>query len=95
MSIDTDELLERVLSQVTAYVGSGGGGSYSFQILCSCPACYRQDSISASRITFTSEKHKRKAAEKFVARRWTFEKGPICPDCRKERSESKSASGEV
>jgi hypothetical protein len=70
-----------IFSQVTPYVGSAGGGSYSFQLLCSRSACYRKDSISASRRTIRSEKHRRIAAEKFVARGWGFERGPICPDC--------------
>ena len=84
MTLDPGELLGLVLPQVTPYIGSAGGGSYSFQLLCSYKACRRMDSISPSRLTIRSEKHKRIAAEKFVARGWGYsEWGPICPDCRR------------
>jgi hypothetical protein len=81
MRTQAGELLELVLAQVNTFVGTSGGGSYSFQLLCSRSPCHRKDSISASRLTVGSPKHKRIAAEKFVARGWNFERGPICPDC--------------
>jgi hypothetical protein len=85
MRTEAGKLLELVLAQVNTFVGTSGGGSYSFQLLCSRSPCHRKDSISASRLTVGSPKHKRIAAEKFVARGWSFERGPICPDCGDEK----------
>ena len=37
-------------------------------------------------ISYRSDKHKRRACEKLIARGWTFEEGPICPECGKQQT---------
>ena len=76
-------IADLLVPYVRSFVGSSGGGQYSFQLLCSVPKCYRQDTISASRHTIGSERHKLKVCDKFASQGWAIEGSPICPDCRK------------
>jgi hypothetical protein len=80
-AVDIADLLR---PHVRSFVSMSGGGKYSFQLLCSVPWCYRNDTVSASRRTVGSDTHRMKASRKFAAQGWfVIENAPVCPDCRK------------
>jgi hypothetical protein len=81
MATDTAQLVEQLLPHVMKFVGSSGGGQWSFQLLCSVPKCMRMDSISASKRTIGNERQRMKACEKFVRGGWRLRDGPRCPNC--------------
>jgi hypothetical protein len=83
MKSEAADVADLLLPYVRSFVGSSGGGQYSFQLLCSVRKCYRQDSVSASRHTVRSETHRKQACKKFAAQGWVIKNGPVCPDCLK------------
>ena len=79
------DVVERLLPYVRPYVGSAGGGSYSFRVLCSVSTCHRLDTISGTRISLVGERQHRKACEKLVAQGWSCDELPLCPDCHRRK----------
>jgi hypothetical protein len=70
---------------IIKFVGSSGGGQWSFQL--PCKFCRDLGTVSAKRHSISDPKALRKAAEKFVEQGWWFDGVPICPKCyiRKHR----------
>jgi hypothetical protein len=68
-----------IAEQLSGYLRVSGG-NYAFQLLCSAPGCYRQGTVSVAKHALSSERHKRKTAEKLAAQGWTCPSGPLCPD---------------
>jgi hypothetical protein len=67
---------------ISKFVGSSGGGQWSFQIVCS--ACHNLGAVSASRRTIGDIKALIKAAESFASQGWSSPETPLCPNCRQQ-----------
>jgi hypothetical protein len=72
---------EKLAEYVRPFVGSTGGGQYSFQLL--CKRCNRQDSVSSSRIKMSKPNAKYNVARSLIEQGWTFSDYPLCPNCSK------------
>ena len=56
MKAKSAEPTEQLLPFVRKFVGSSGGGQWSFQVLCSVRGCRRQDTVSAAPRRLGSER---------------------------------------
>jgi hypothetical protein len=70
-----DELLPHIIR----FVGSSGGGQWSFQLR--CKFCRDMGTVSAARHSIDNPKALRKAANAFAEQGWWIDDIPICPKC--------------
>jgi hypothetical protein len=78
-SVEDAETVEKLADYMRTFVGSTGGGQYSFQLLCG--RCSRQDTVSASRTSIRKLDSRNQAARKLVQQGWAFSDRPLCPKC--------------
>jgi hypothetical protein len=67
------------LPHIIKFVGSSGGGQWSFQL--PCKFCRDLGTVSAARHSIGKPKALRKAAESFAEQGWWIDEIPICPKC--------------
>jgi hypothetical protein len=82
--VKVDDIAAALLPFVRKFVGSSGGGQWSFQLLCSVPACRREDHVSTSRHGIQSERSREKASRNLALKGWKFRENPVCPECAKQ-----------
>ena len=74
--------VEQIEREIRCFVGSTGGGQWSYQI--SCKICRDLGTISGKNHNRKSSQNIRKAAEKFAEQGWRYsEPELICPHCYK------------
>jgi hypothetical protein len=83
-----DDIAIALLPFVRKFTGSSGAGQWSFQLLCSVPACRREDHISTSSHGIRSERSREKASRNLALKGWKFFDNPVCPECAKETVKS-------
>jgi hypothetical protein len=71
-----------LVEQLTTYILSVRPPALG--LLCSITKCQRRDRISRSKHV-DLETERLRAAEKFAASGWSFQDGPVCPDCQSGR----------
>jgi hypothetical protein len=76
---------EQVFERIRHFVGSTGGGQWSFMLDCKC--CKDVGTISCKERDLQSQKQKEKVALHFVQQGWRFDDHElVCPYCFKIKS---------
>jgi hypothetical protein len=81
---EPDDIAIALLPFVRSFTGTIGGGQRWFQILCSVPACRREDHVSTSSHGIQSERKRQKASRNLASRGWKCPDNPVCPDCARK-----------
>ena len=87
-----DDIAIALLPFVQQFTGSSGGGKWSFRLLCSVPACRREDHVSTSRHGIQSERSRERASRSLALKGWKLLGNPVCPECAKESVKSSRSS---
>jgi hypothetical protein len=75
---------EQIKERLRKFIGSSGGGQWSFQL--ECRLCRDLGIVSAKAHSIQSDKNLSKAAKKFESQGWWFYEGElICPKCYKRK----------
>ena len=75
---------DQILEQMRGFVGSSGGGQWSYQI--SCMLCEDLGCISGKGHNRSNPKKMKMAAVKFTQQGWRYhESEVICPKCYKDK----------
>jgi hypothetical protein len=81
---EPDDIAMALLPFVRSFTGTTGGGQRWFQVLCSVPACRREDHVSTSSHGLQSERKRQKASRNLALRGWKCPDNPVCPDCARK-----------
>ena len=74
---------EELVGHIAPFVGSSGGGQWSFQL--QCQFCTDLGTVSAKEHSVGDPRHVQKAAQKFAAQGWRIATIPVCPKCYKRK----------